>query len=747
VRRERRSVKKSPAKTSPCGRGRLLLRSTLTTAFLLTSYLSPLTCQVPTGFAALHDSLATVFDTSALRTLLRSSRRQEKANRPDPAATLRSGLIALRLGTLNADSDFSEALARFRDAARRKPDHPEAWWGLGLAEEGRSRWEMSEPLNLGSRVGLKALERAGDNYRRSLAADPTYLAAAVALARVELSLLDTVRLEAARDAVRRSAQAMRPGHPDLLLAWGRLERATDAHDAANTAFERYVASGPNRGLGLLELARTRLALGRDDGEAAYYEGASIDDPDATPGYAADLQWFATDSVLSELGRLEGYARAAYLHRFWTDRDRLELRADGERLREHYRRLVYARRHFPLTVSRRFYGWRDAYRSGSAELDDRGIVYIRHGEPAQRLRPFIFGAMPNETWRYAQAEGDLMLHFSAGWDQDGGGDLYDYRLVQSVLDLRGADDAPPDQLLLSRQSLSPAYARMLNWGTYGAARARTQERNMGKVSIEVATSSDSYELQFARRLGVVADLVAVGHRDGASLAHLVFGIAASGASPEIAFDGLYYPVRVRLVVLDRRDRAVARLDTTLAIERPRPAGRGEYLIGRAELVLPAGGWSYRASVQQGDSAGVVLPRDSVHVASSDGTSFSLSDIALGSWPAAARWVTDAADTVLLAPAALFRKGSDIELYYEVTGAVTGGVYRHEISVSRSDRSGLAAKRPLVSLAFEERAPAADIRSRRVVRLDRLKEGSYIVTLKLTSSQGKVRARQRAITLTK
>ena len=80
-------------------------------------------------------------------------------------------------------------------------------------------------------------------------------------------------------------------------------------------------------------------------------------------------------------------------------------------------------------------------------------------------------MPNESWRFGRAEGDLLFHFSSGWDTNGGGDLYDYRLVESVLDLRGAAEAPEDQLMLSRQAVSPVYGRMLNWGRFGAARAR------------------------------------------------------------------------------------------------------------------------------------------------------------------------------------------------------------------------------------------------------------------------------------
>jgi GWxTD domain-containing protein len=539
---------------------------------------------------------------------------------------------------------------------------------------------------------------------------------------------------------------MAPGPPELMLALGRVERAAGALDSAVIAFERYLVVAPNRALALLELARTRLALGRADGAAPYYEGAALDDPVASAEYRADLEALAADSVLRDLDRLEGPPRAAYLHRFWTDRDHIELRPEGERLREHYRRLLFARIHFPLTISRRFYGRLDAYRSGSTQVDDRGIIYIRQGEPAERLRPFVFGVMPNESWRYVRSDGDLLFHFSGGYDGNGGGDLYDYRLVQSVFDLHGAADAPRDQLILSRQSLSPIYSRMLNWGRFGSANARARERNIGATSIEVGTTTDSYELQFKRRLAAVADLVSVGRRQGNSLAHFVFGVAASGTTARPTADGVEYPVRVRLVALDRHDRAVATLDTAIVIRHQRELSRKDWLVGRAELSLPSGRWSYRAALQQGDSTGVVLPRDSVRVANTDGTSLGLSDVALGSPGRAVSWVTEAADTVLLAPSALFRRGTEVETYYEVTGATTQQLYRHEIAVLRPGAGEAASKRrPLVSLSFDEAAAGEVIRSRRTVRLERLKPGSYVVEVRVTAPDGSTQVRRRSIRL--
>jgi GWxTD domain-containing protein len=691
------------------------------------------TLQKP-AFYRLRDSLAGTSDTAALRTLFRSLR---------PDDPLGAGVVALRLGELSADPDYSDALRSFRRAAERGPSRPEPWFGMGLGEAGRSRWEMRDRLRLGSRVGLKTLERSANNYTRALEIDPGFIPAALALARVEMVLLDTARLAAARTVLRRVASGAAPASPELLLALGRVERASGSLDSAVAAFERYQAIGPNRAVGLLELARTRLALGRAEGDAAYYEGAAMDDLDAIVGYRADLRLVAADSVIWQFDRLKGQARAAYLHRFWTGRDHLELRPEGERLREHYRRLLFARLHFPLSVSRRFYGSRDAYRSGNLEVDDRGVIYIRQGEPAERLRPFVFGAMPNESWHYVRAEGDLLFHFSSGYDGNGGGDLYDYRLVQSVLDLHGAADAPRDQLILSRQSLSPIYGRMLNWGRFGSARAQSWERSVGATSIAVGTTTDSYELQFAHRLAAVADLVAVGRGESGNLAHFVFGIL--GPVPPDARTGSEekYPIRIRLVALDGEDRSIATLDTTVVIRHRRQLGKNEWLVGRAELTLPVGRWGYRASLQQGDSAGLVLPRDWVRVDNADGSFLALSDLALGSPGRAVAWITDAGDRVLLAPTARFRRGAEAELYYEVRGARADLTYRHEITVFRPGKAPSDRRRSLVAVSFDEKAQSTIIRSHRTVRLDRLKEGSYLMEVKVTAPDGSSRVRLRSL----
>jgi GWxTD domain-containing protein len=688
--------------------------------------------------------IVTPRDTAALRSTVHSLDRSAKTSH-DPLIILKAGLAARRLGDLGADPGNDDAVRLLRKVTALEPSWPYAWQALGLAESAHGRWRQTSPIELGGRVGVGSLERAADCYRRALVADSSYAPAAVALSELVLSLHDTAMYAVAREALRRASIVQHS--PEFLLAWGRIERAADGPDSALAAFESALQSGGPRSLELLELARTRLAMGRLDGERPYFEGAASDDSASVAGYREDLAPIASDAELAEFDASRGVRRVAFLTQFWARRDREELRADGERIREHYRRLLYARRNFALTVSRRYYGANDAYRSGSMELDDRGAIYVRHGEPAERLKPFVFGLMPSESWRYARADGDLLFHFSSGADQNGGGDLYDYRLVESVLDLHGASDAPTDQLLLSRQSLTPLYSKMLNWGPYGVAHARAEERGIGRASIEYGTTTDSYELQFQHRLLVLANLVAIGHGSTGPIAHFVFAVASPDSGGAAMKAGGRYAVRVRVAAFDAAGRVAGSLDTLVTVEAPRTLSPSEYLLGRAEIALPPGRWKWRAAVQIGEHTGVVLPHDSVLVAR-DEAGLALSDLAIGVDGASVMWQATPADTAFLTPFGMVPESRGAELYYEVSGARAGASYAHEIAVYRlKGEPSVPERRPVVRLRFDEAASGPVIHSRRTLQLRRLKPGRYLLDVRVSGPEGSSDERRREIRVLK
>jgi hypothetical protein len=179
---------------------------------------------------------------------------------------------------------------------------------------------------------------------------------------------------------------------------------------------------------------------------------------------------------------------------------------------------------------------------------------------------------------------------------------------------------------------------------------------------------------------------------------------------------------------------------------RPLTRGQYLIGRIELPTPSGHFAWRAAIEQGPDAGLVLASDSVTVRSA-GPALSLSDLALGIRAASARWIPAPADTVLLTPFDLFPAGSQVELYYEAAGARAGADYRHEIGVFRVGREGRVDERPAVTLRVNEAARADVIRAHRTLQLARLKPGAYVVEVKVTAPDGTADVRRRAIRVIK
>ena len=376
----------------------------------------------------------------------------------------------------------------------------------------------------------------------------------------------------------------------------------------------------------------------------YFEGAMSDDSTTVAAYRADLATIASDSVLGEFDQQQGARRAAYLRSFWGQRDRIELGADGERLREHYRRLFYARKNFQLTSNNRHYDIVERYRSGSRDFDDRGVIYIRHGEPSSRATYAAPGLEPNESWRYTRTDGDLIFHFIARED------VQDFKLVESLFDVLGfsnavklqdqrggaADNAMAEQLMLSREQLSPIYRRLQSAGRGSTGRYQSQERRVGQESIALGTTSDSYELRFHNELKARSEVLAVGRDSTGHQVQIAYAISGSSMEPVTVTRGFLYSVRVRFVATDNNGQVVSSLDTTRHFVAPERVPPNEHLVGRIGATVPVGALQYRLAIQQGDEAGVTLPRDSVRVGATNAAALGLSDLVLGARSANLTW---------------------------------------------------------------------------------------------------------------
>ena len=711
--------------------------------------------QTPEDRAAIErfrDSLATTADTSGLLDLEKRMIAVTKTDRNNAVQHLRLGFLSLRIGELGGQSHYDDAASEFQWAIDLQPKWPYAWYGMGLAEYGVGDSQISFVTGLKTMLGKDALTRSAVAFAKSAEVDPAFVRGLVDLANTALRQRVNIKLGVALDALRRAGSTPARNDPEVMLARGRVEREVGDGDSALVALRGYLDNGENRGLGLLEVARTLFLLGRYDGAAPYFEGAGSDDSTTVASYRADLATIATDSVLREFDQVQGELRVAYLRAFWDSRDRTELRPDGERLREHYRRLFYARKNFQLTALHRHYDIVERYRSGSRDFDDRGVIYIRHGEPTSRASYAAPNLEPNESWRYSRPEGDLIFHFVARED------VQDFKLVESLFDVLGFSNtialrenrpsANPmaEQLMLSREQLSPIYQRLNAASGIGAGRYQTEERAIGQASIAVGTTTDSYELSFPSELKVHSEVLAVGHDSAGSTVQIAYAIAGSSLEPVTVTRGYLYSVRVRFVALDRTKKVVASLDTTRHFVSPAPVPPAEHLVGRAEVHVPSGQFEYRLAIQQGEEAGVVLPRDTVRVGQPTSTSLALSDLVLGSRSTNLFWRRTGSDTVTFNPLRSFKRSQEMDLYYEVEGLTAGTPYTVRVVVRKQGGGGGLFKKlfgggsAAISLKFQEQGAFPVGSSHRSLKLQTLKPGNY--TLELTVEDGQGRTDHRA-----
>ena len=417
-------------------------------------------------------------------------------------------------------------------------------------------------------------------------------------------------------ALRASAGTPSASNPQVLMARGRIEREVGSPDSAVAAFMGYLSHGGDQGLGLYELGRTQLGMGLDVGAVSYYEGAAYNDTLSVPLYRKDLAYFADSTELAGFDAASGPARTAWLKEFWTSRDHASLRSPNERLKEQYRRLAYVRQNFRLASVNRHYQIEEIYHSGSNEFDDRGMIYLRHGTPSDRASYSEPGIEPNETWVYRNPDGDLVFNFVSRED------VQDFKLVESLMDIFGyatavqlagvnrslAFNTTTEQLLTSREPISPIYGKMKGAGGASVSRYMTEERNQGRQSYAVGTTTDSYELHFPRDLSAKVQVLAVGRDAQGPMVQVAYAIPGSSLTAIKTSRGEVYHVRLRFVVLDSTGHAVASIDTTRFFLSKTPVPLNEHLVGRAEVHVPPGVHQYRVLIQQGEDAGLILPTD-------------------------------------------------------------------------------------------------------------------------------------------
>jgi GWxTD domain-containing protein len=642
---------------------------------------------------------------------------------------LRRGFTRYRLGQLTHNRRYyDDALEDFWSVIEQRYTWPVAWYGLGLTKVSMAREQLVPYEAIHQQPGYSYADEAREALNRALEYDEDYAAPEVALATLE------------RDA--------------------------------GTFLAR------DTGLVLLKQARERFSSGDTAGGALAYRGA------ATRGSSrlvreqlrADLAWVADSAELRSFDGTHATKLAPWLDAFWERRDVRELRRPGERLAEHYRRLAYAEEHFARLGSPRPSLHFERSPEGDRTLDDRAVIYIRHGPPqdragfnspfgtAENLAPQASGipesrsmpgrrsvrerpdnrlspVPPNLSWKYERPEGNLIFHFVA---HSG----HDYRLIESLLDVFSLDtviklqmgriDSVGDvasaweearyakALVASRSELDPVYARLAERITIQGSGNLRSERAAGQESLEIGLNTDSYREAYPEALEPVIQAYGIA-RGSEGRVLVVVGVPTERSQAR--------SLALKTVVSDLGDRRLTQVDTALNLVSPAKGIRG----GLIELPVEPG--MRRVRVVAVDTAlmaagGVTIDQVAVPTA---GRELTLSDLVLGqedglSWngPDGRVWLDADGE---LAP------GRTAHLYYQVSGLRTGTTYRTRIELRRP-----SARRPIRRIAseFDLLARSETQAERRELSLAGLLAGEYVLQLTLTGPGGQI-SRDRSIRL--
>lgn len=475
--------------------------------------------------------------------------------------------------------------------------------------------------------------------------------------------------------------------------------------------------GPDSGVVLLERAAVHHAEGRaTDARDALLAGATRSGGDAGAlAYRTFLSLIATPDELADWDATPVTDRAEWMRRFWLARDIIAGVGEWERLSEHFRRLAVATRSYARDTRGAPVGTLDEVRDEfrmPVPFDDRGRIYVRHGEPDDRL--LSFAGQAYEVWRYRGEDGGLVLFFRED-DLDGAVG------AGTLVDLPGLSPVQIDQLCGARRGICDELERFgapdvsMRPGIGSLRRSPTPElvqrvRERGQAHAVAALTTDSHRPVFGRELPITAQLYGLHPPDGAPLLLLTFAVPTASLQPS-----LEQRLMVRLDAMSHRDGARTTRDTALTLRAS--TNDTKYLGATLALPLPAGSYAVSARITDAADGGAVATLDPVRLPSRIG--LQVSDPILGVAGSGLTWWSGT-DSVPLNPLGTVPRGGSVELTYHQLGMTVGVGYVTRYELVRPDDEGAE---PVLALAVREEATQRAIEVRRTLDLARVPPGRY------------------------
>ena len=707
----------------------------------------PLAAQKPADRAAL-DALA----DSAMAEPARAPRA--------PFDHLRNAQIFLARGTASGSSALLlKSADEAYEATVERGHWPYAWYLLGSAKLRLSRLGAREIRSPHQPAGAGWLDAARNAFERALREEPTFSPAVSALS--ETVLTDPLS-EGSADAlgVLHRYEQLRDPDTTTSLALSRLYMARDSFAPARRLAEGYLAQGGDSGVALWESARAAFGEGEPiTGTRLYYDGAThLTSGGAFELYAQDLGLIADSVERSEFESISGEARPTWLRRFWGRREQAAGRPEGTRLPEHFRRVRYARHHFATRATLTQYSFAQIYRNAPRGLDDRGVIYIRHGEPDERSnyvgRP---GTYPNESWLYFRPEGNLVFHFAAMRNTG-------FRLIENLTAIvEHADTIGPvlaSEIYESRASMDPFYLRLASLYEMEASRARgrvqeaqlvsptllQRDRQRIRAAITSGTTTDSDPIDLDRSWSPITQVFGLPSTTlGQAGLLVVIALPAPADLTPIPLPGgaAGYVIRLRTTAADDSGRTTLDVDSIVRLRTPRPLARGEFLTIVRSFTLPAG--TQRVRVIIADSAGdhgAVRVLSGVPAVDLSTPNLAMSDLVVGREESGVTWTSPNGTTIPLQPLNAWRTTDAMAINFEVSGLAAGQSYK--VRIGLGDLGADSTTPPKASVEFENQASGARELVSQSLSLRGVRPGRYLLSATITSGDKVVR-RERRITV--
>ena len=697
---------------------------------------------------------------------------------PGVMKELRRGLYWLRQGELeNNQNLFDQALHQFEWATGSATDWPYPRYGMALSLFGMKRYGFeNREVTSKTMADYTAFYQGGEReLRHSWQNDSTFQPTTDLL----LDLMDAEgervqqpwRIKALE--TRRNTAVAPDPRVELLL--GRAYRRDGNLSEALLAFEFYQVLGGNQAVGALERARTLSGMGEDHAAVAAYEaGLWQVDSVGRAFYRADLQWITTFEELRAFDALAEDSIASWVKEFWTLLDAEEIRAPGERLREHLRRWHVVHQEFRVTrPSQRAFmnpplimvfgpcteqrprtidelefpnpSRPDDLRAMEPILDHRAVIYMRHGAPIyavwqasnptdqdvlERYPMVVSGTIQEdvEGWVYLIDRDLRIFHFTNSQALGFGTSINtaylpaDYfRTLANVVGQYNIAAAAVDRALWLE--VTEATSAL----PYHCQPAVVKIAGRIEEDMKTGVQTQSYTLLFPDAFEPTVQAFGLpgveGEEEGTVL--VVFAVPRDRLTIDSLPSGApVVSLRFRLSAIDSVSKAIVWIDSTRTFLVEGPVDPDTKLTGFMEMAAPEGSFEIRVAIQSTDSLvgrAVVLPTPVSVWSRSD--SLRVSSLVTGRLDANLTWTYGGQD-VVLNPLNTYYPNGTATLFYVVDGRVPGTAYQTTITLQPWDEN-----EDIISLSFEETAATPREYHRRDIVLTGLDAGRYRVRLTL------------------